>query len=258
MTDVPLLRVAGLTRRFGGLVAVSDFHLELRQGELVGLIGPNGAGKTTCFNMISGLLPPSEGTIELDGRRLQGLRTYQFTQLGIARTFQNIRLFKSLSVLDNVKIAAHAGCGYGLFTAFMHGARYGQREQELEDHAMEMLSIFKLDQDAQEISTNLAYGEQRRLEIARAMATRPRLLLLDEPAAGMNAIESSELMALIRFVRDRFGITVLLIEHDMKVVMGVCERILVLDYGQTIAAGSPEAIRADSRVIEAYLGKESH
>ncbi|MEW6282932.1 MAG: ABC transporter ATP-binding protein, partial [Candidatus Eremiobacterota bacterium] len=251
-----LMEVKGITRRFGGLVAVNNVNLEIEDGGLYGLIGPNGAGKTTCFNMLTGVIEPSEGQIYFQGRRIDGKKAYQFTQIGIARTFQNIRLFKSLSVLDNVKIACHFGCGYTMLRAFMHGPVFQRKEKEIEEHAMEMLRIFKLDHDAQEVSSNLAYGEQRRMEIARAMATRPKLLLLDEPAAGMNPTESAELMDLIRFVREKFGTTIVLIEHDMKVVMGLCEKILVLDYGTPIAYGTPDEVQANPRVIAAYLGSD--
>ncbi len=250
-----LLETRGLTKAFGGLAAVRDFNLALQPGELVGLIGPNGAGKTTVFNLITGMYAPTSGTVEFAGRRIDGQRPYRVYQAGIARTFQNIRLFGGLSVLDNVRVAHHHRGEVGLLGTVLRTRRFRAEERAVTERALEVLEVFGLAGRAQEVARNLPYGEQRRLEIARALVSEPRLLLLDEPAAGMNPFEVGRLMELIRFVRDRFRLTVLLIEHQMKVVMGVCERVVVMDFGTVIAAGSPEAVRLDRRVIEAYLGK---
>lgn len=251
-----LLMVDRLGKSFGGLVALYNFSLAVEAGELVGLIGPNGAGKTTVFNLLTGLYPPSEGTMIFAGKSLRGRPPHQITRLGIARTFQNIRLFPNLTVLDNVKIAYHSVIRYGLLPALFRSPSFYRREAEIERAALDLLDVFRLRERAGERAAGLPYGEQRRLEIARALATNPRLLLLDEPAAGMNPQETRELLALIRWIRDRFDLTIILIEHDMSLVMGLCERVLVLDYGSLIAEGTPEEIRENPRVIEAYLGEE--
>ncbi len=250
-----LLQISNLTHYFGGLCAVSDFNLGLEQGELVGVIGPNGAGKTTVFNLITGVYHASKGSIQLNGVELVGKSANQVTALGIARTFQNIRLFKDLSVLDNVRIAQYAQVAYNPFEALLHLGRYNREEQRSIENGMQLLSVFKLAEFADETSKNLPYGQQRRLEIARALATHPRILLLDEPAAGMNPAEIEQLMELIRWVREEFKLTIILIEHQMRLVMGICERIKVLDFGATIAEGLPQEIQNNRRVLEAYLGE---
>ena len=253
-----LLKINKLTKEFGGLKAVSNFNIEINKGELIGLIGPNGAGKTTAFNLMTGVYEPTSGEMDFDGKSLLGLKPYQVTQRGIARTFQNIRLFSDLSVIDNVKIAYHFHVKYGLAEAVMRVGRYYPEEDAIEQKALDCLKMFKLDDRRDEIARNLPYGEQRRHEIARALAAQPQLLLLDEPAAGMNPQETHELMEMIRWIRDELKLTILLIEHDMSLVMGVCERIYVLDYGSIIAEGTPAEIRSNPCVIEAYLGEEVH
>ncbi|MBI4716737.1 MAG: branched-chain amino acid ABC transporter ATP-binding protein/permease [Planctomycetes bacterium] len=254
-TAPPRLTCEALTIRFGGLTAVNKFSLCLDAGEIVGLIGPNGAGKTTCFNMITGVYRPSAGDIRLADRSLVGCNCAAINGRGIARTFQNIRLFGDLTVLDNVRIALHAHLTTGVPAAIFRTPRFYHEERLARQQAMHLLTLFDLAGLASEVASSLPYGAQRRLEIARALATAPRILCLDEPAAGMNPAEKRDLMSLIRRIRDQFGLTILLIEHDMRVVMGVCERILVLDYGETIAEGRPEDIRDNPRVVEAYLGK---
>ena len=251
-----LLKVNNVSMVFGGLRAVSNFSMEINKGELIGLIGPNGAGKTTAFNMLTGVYEPTEGTITFEGNLVNGKKPYQVTAMGMARTFQNIRLFSELSVIDNVKIAYNMHVKYSLPEAIWRFGRYFGEEEEIPNKAMSLLKIFKLDGKADEQAKNLPYGEQRRLEIARAMATQPKLLLLDEPAAGMNPQETHELMEMIRWIRDEFKLSILLIEHDMSLVMNVCERIYVLEYGFCIANGIPEEIKNNKRVIEAYLGEE--
>ncbi|WP_196592388.1 ABC transporter ATP-binding protein [Pectinatus frisingensis] len=252
-----LLEAKNVSKMFGGLKAVSNFNMTIDKGELVGLIGPNGAGKTTAFNLFTGVYQPTTGIISLDGQSLAGMKPSQITQRGIARTFQNIRLFSELTVLDNVKIAYHTHLNYNLIEAVLRVGRYMKQEREIEDNGRELLKIFKLEDKAGEIAKNLPYGAQRRLEIARALATRPQLLLLDEPAAGMNPQETKELMDMIRWIRKDFALSILLIEHDMSLVMGICERIYVLEYGSIIAQGIPDEIKKNPEVIRAYLGGEA-
>ncbi|MDR2006199.1 MAG: ABC transporter ATP-binding protein [Acidaminococcales bacterium] len=251
-----LLKTDALSIKFGGLTALDDLNLKIHSGELVGLIGPNGAGKTTVFNLLTGVYSPSGGNIFLSGKSLKGLKPFQVTQSGIARTFQNIRLFSELSVLDNVKIAHNYHLSCSLAESVLRAGRYFPEEEDVERESAKLLEIFNLKDKMHETAKNLPYGEQRRLEIARALATRPSLLLLDEPAAGMNPQETNDLTKMIRWIRGEFALTVLLIEHDMRLVMDLCERIYVLEYGITIAQGAPEKIRRDPRVIEAYLGEE--
>ena len=251
-----LLKVDNVSMIFGGLRAVSNLSMYINKGELIGLIGPNGAGKTTAFNMITGVYTPSEGDVYFNGVKSSGKKSYQVTQLGMARTFQNIRLFSELSVIDNVKIAYNMHVTYNLVDAIIRDKKYLNEEEFITQKAMDLLKIFHLEGEANEVAKNLPYGKQRRLEIARALATEPKLLLLDEPAAGMNPQETHELMEMIRWIREKFDLSILLIEHDMGLVMGVCERIYVLEYGMKIAEGTPEEIKNNSRVIEAYLGEE--
>jgi branched-chain amino acid transport system ATP-binding protein len=250
----PLLEIRDLTHRFGGLVAVDKFSLAVAPGELVGVIGPNGAGKTTVFNLISGVYRAGAGSIRFDGAELVGRAPHEIARLGIARTFQNIRLFRDATVLDNVRTALDATARYGAAGALLHGGAMRREEERIIAEARELLALLKLDRLAGEHAASLPYGLQRRLEIVRALALRPRLLLLDEPAAGMNPSEIGALMEFIAWVRGRFSLTILLIEHQMRLVMGVCERLTVLDFGATIAAGTPAEVRANPTVLEAYLG----
>ena len=252
----PVLETKKLGITFGGLKAVQDFNIQIYQGELVGLIGPNGAGKTTVFNLLTGVYVPTEGTVLLNGVPLNGKKTHQFVAAGVARTFQNIRLFKQMSVIDNVKAAFTKDISYNLLDATLRTPKFWKSEKAMTEKAMDLLAICHLEDKADILASSLPYGQQRKLEIARALATDMKLLLLDEPAAGMNPTETAELLSCINTIRDRFGIAILLIEHDMGLVMGVCERIYVLEYGMKIAEGTPDEIKQNARVIEAYLGEE--
>lgn len=253
---MPLLQIEGLTHYFGGLRAVEDFNIQLNDNELVGLIGPNGAGKTTVFNLVCGLYKPTAGRVQFNGNGLVGRHPHQITSLGIGRTFQNIRLWNELSVLDNLRIAHFSQMKYGVMDAFFLTKKLRRDEREVAAVALELLDQFNLGKYVDELPRNLPYGVQRRVEITRALVMKPKLLLLDEPAAGMNPGEITDLMELIQWIREQFQVAIWIIEHQMRVIMGICERIMVLDFGRTIAAGTPEMIRNDPRVIEAYLGEE--
>ncbi|MEO3945676.1 ABC transporter ATP-binding protein [Gorillibacterium sp. CAU 1737] len=252
-----LLNVKEASRQFGGIRALTDVSIQLRTGELIGLIGPNGAGKTTLFNLLTGVYEPSRGEITLNGQSIGGKKPYQICHKGAARTFQNIRLFGEMTVAENIKIAYTQHAKYSIWSSFFRLPGYLRGEKEIEEKTDELLAIFRLSEHKDEKAKNLSYGAQRRLEIARALAARPKLLLLDEPAAGMNPNETRELMNLIRWIREEFDLTILLIEHDMSLVMGVCDRIYVLDQGKLIAEGTPDRIRNNRAVIEAYLGQEA-
>jgi branched-chain amino acid transport system ATP-binding protein len=251
-----LLDLNKATIRFGGLTAVSDLSLQIRPEELVGLIGPNGAGKTTAFNLITGVYQPTSGEIHFSGRSIKAVKPHDLTKSGISRTFQNIRLFTSMSVFDNVRAATQVHRVHGMGSALWRGRDFRTGETEVEKHVHQLLDIFQLRDLRDEDARSLPYGDQRRLEIVRALATRPKLLLLDEPAAGMNPTEKEELMKLIQFIQEKFKIAIMLVEHDMKVVMGICQRIAVLEYGIKIAEGTPDEIQQNARVIAAYLGNE--
>ena len=251
---MPLLETKDLGIQFGGLRALDDVYLTVDEREIIGLIGPNGAGKTTVFNLLTGVYAPTKGAIRFCGKSIIGKKPYQINRLGIARTFQNIRLFKHMSVLDNIKVAMNQNMHYPVIESMFRLPRYWKEEARVTEKAKELLRIFEMEDTADQMAANLPYGQQRKLEILRAIASEPKILLLDEPAAGMNPTETRELMETIRRIRDMFGVGILLIEHDMALVMGVCERIYVLDYGTLIASGTPEEIRSDERVIKAYLG----
>ena len=250
-----LLEVKNLSISFGGLKAVDNFHIDIEKGQLYGLIGPNGAGKTTIFNLLTGVYKPNAGSIVLDGANITGKSTIEINQAGIARTFQNIRLFKDMSVLDNVKAGLHNHHKYSTVEGIFRFPRYYKIEKEMDEEAMNLLKVFDLDKECDFKASNLPYGKQRKLEIARALATEPKLLLLDEPAAGMNPNETAELMDTIRFVRDNFDMTILLIEHDMKLVSGICEKLTVLNFGQVLREGVTSDVLHDPEVIKAYLGE---
>ena len=250
-----LLEIKNLGISFGGLRAVDDFSITIEKGQLYGLIGPNGAGKTTIFNLLTGVYKPNMGTIQLDGMNITGQKTMEINRAGVARTFQNIRLFKELTVLDNVKAGLHNQYSYSTVAGILRLPKYFKVEKTMDEKAVELLKVFDLDKEKDYLASNLPYGKQRKLEIARALATNPKLLLLDEPAAGMNPNETKELMDTIRFVRDNFGMTILLIEHDMKLVSGICEKLTVLNFGQVLAQGNTADVLNDPEVIKAYLGE---
>jgi branched-chain amino acid transport system ATP-binding protein len=254
---MPLLEISGLTQRFGGLQALTDFSFQLEEHELVGLIGPNGAGKTTVFNIVSGFYKPTEGNIVFDGRRINGLKPHQITALGMARTFQNIRLWNNMTVLDNVRLARYAWLGYNFWSAIFRTKRYRQAEKNIETRAREVLEMMDLKDYAEELPKNLPYGLQRRVELARALTSKPRLLLLDEPAAGLNSADADDLIRFIRWIHDEFKLSIWLIEHQMKVVMSLCQHLTVIDFGRVIASGTPEEIRNNHDVIKAYLGDDT-
>jgi branched-chain amino acid transport system ATP-binding protein len=252
---MPVLEARELSIRFGGLLAVDRFEFKIEKNELVGLIGPNGAGKTTIFNLLTGVYKPTEGQILVDGKMIDRKKPNEIVMLGSSRTFQNIRLFKNMSVMDNIRVAYHNRMSYGILDGIVKSRTYYREEAEGTKVAMALLEVFHMEKDKDTLAKNLPYGKQRKLEICRALATKPKILLLDEPAAGMNPQETEELMRTIRFIKTHFDLSILLIEHDMRLVMGICERIVVLDYGRIIASGLPAQIRLDKAVIKAYLGE---
>ena len=255
---MPLLETKDLGIAFGGLQALDDVYITVDEKEIVGLIGPNGAGKTTVFNLLTGVYTPTKGAIRFEGKSILGRKPYQINRLGIARTCQNIRLFKNMTVMDNIKVAMNQNMRYTVAEGIFRLPRYWKEEKKVEGKARELLQIFGMEDTADQMAANLPYGQQRKLEILRALASKPKLLLLDEPAAGMNPTETEDLLHCINTIRDRFGIAILLIEHDMSLVMSVCQRIQVLDYGRTIASGTPEEIANNPQVISAYLGSDNN
>lgn len=257
MNSAPVLEVRNMTQQFGGLTAVSDFTVKLEHNQVAGLIGPNGAGKTTIFNLVSGFYQPTKGEILVGGNPTAGLKPHKVTGLGVARTFQNIRLWNQMSVLDNIKVAQHGWLDYGFFNALLRTKKYVECEQRIEKEAHELLEVFELDKFADELPTNLPYGLQRKLEIVRALSEKPKLLLLDEPAAGLNSMDIRELIRLVRWIHDSYDITIWIIDHHMDVMMELCTQIKVIDFGQTIAEGTPEHVRNDPAVITAYLGDDN-
>lgn len=250
-----LLKTEHIGMTFGGLKAVSEFNIEIDENELVGLIGPNGAGKTTIFNMLTGIYKPTDGVIYLGDKVINKKKPFQIVKMGLGRTFQNIRLFKALTVIDNIKIAFHNNMSYNTIDAVFRTKKFYAEEEAIDKDARKLLNLFDMEEDALDLASNLPYGKQRKLEICRALATDPKVLLLDEPAAGMNPQETKELMETIHFIRGEFGVSILLIEHDMSLVMGICERIVVIDYGKIIATGTPDEIKKNDKVIGAYLGQ---
>lgn len=256
-TTAPILEIRNLTQRFGGLTAISDFNISLGNNQMAGLIGPNGAGKTTIFNLVSGFYQPTEGEICINGSPTAGLKPHKVTALGVARTFQNIRLWNQMTVLDNIKVAQHGTLGYGFFHALMRTNTYLENEDRIDRAARELLEVFELDKFVDEVPTNLPYGLQRKLEIVRALSEKPSLLLLDEPAAGLNTVDMLELIRLIRWIYDSFDVTIWIIEHHMDVMMELCDELKVIDFGQTIAEGPAEDVQKNPAVITAYLGDEN-